>query len=75
LVTASFDLTVGGIPVAMNRLQWYDPDTDEMNVVYYAAFLLYTFTEGNTYEFISYWSLEFEGTEYTHTETRTVDPY
>jgi len=75
LLTASFELSIDGVSVQLSRFQWYNQESDEMYVVYYVAFPPYTFTAGNAYTFVGFWSIEFNNVQYTYTETRTIIPY
>jgi len=75
LKTARFELFINSNPIELRRNQWYNHGTDGMYVVYWTVFPPYTFEMGHTYEFEGVWSLEYNGDQYTHTETGVIVPY
>ena len=75
LKTASFELFIDEIPVELRRFKWYNHESDGMYIVYYAVFPSHTFTAGSEYIFEGIWSVEYNGDQYTHTETGLIVPY
>jgi hypothetical protein len=70
--TASFELSIDGIPVELERLEWYNQESDKKYVGFYIVFPPGYFTAGNTYAFEGFWSIKIDESPYTHTETRTI---
>ena len=75
LMTASLELTIDNVPVALNRNQWFDKTNDKMYITFWAKFPKYYFEAGETYLFNGDWYLEIDGVVNTLSETVDIIPY
>ena len=72
LRTAMFELYVDGDPVRLHRTQWYNQESDSMDVWWYATFDPGAFSEGS-HIFYAYWYVLFDGNMYDLDNTVEID--